>query len=235
MEFPSSNDFYSPILEYFYNKNEMEKYINNEELRNFLIKKFNLTKEQIELTTRSGANALHSSIAWTITFLCKAGLLERPERGFIQITEEGKKLYDSKIEINTNYLKEHYPEFKEFMGTTKKDNSSNVPLNKNTIEIEEITNELYYKIDEYYEFIENEILKKLHDISANKSPKEKGDILEDISVELFEKMGYFDVRKTGGTNDGGIDGDFAIDKFGLERVAFNANFLQKEIMYLQNM
>ena len=70
--------------------------------------------------------------------------MERPERGFIQITEEGKKLYDSKIEINTNYLKEHYPEFKEFMGTTKKDNSSNVPLNKNTIEIEEITNELYY-------------------------------------------------------------------------------------------
>lgn len=41
----------------------MEKYINNEELRNFLINKFKLTKEQIELTTGSGANELHSSIS----------------------------------------------------------------------------------------------------------------------------------------------------------------------------
>lgn len=229
MEFPSSNDFYNPILEYFYNKIEMEKYINNEELRNFLINKFKLTKEQIELTTGSGANELHSSIAWTITFLCKAGLLERPNRGFIQITEEGRKLHDSKIEkIDTNYLKEHYPEFKEFMGVTKKDSNLNTPLNKNNIEIEEVTNELYQKIDEYYEFIENKILKNLHDISKNKSSTKKGDILEDISVELFEKMGYFDVRKTGGTNDGGIDGDFAIDKFGLERVAFQCKFFLEE-------
>ena len=114
------------------------------------------------------------------------------------------------------------------MGVTKKDSNLNTPLNKNNIEIEEVTNELYQKIDEYYEFIENKILKNLHDISKNKSSTKKGDILEDISVELFEKMGYFDVRKTGGTNDGGIDGDFAIDKFGLERVAFQCKFFLEE-------
>ena len=54
--------------------------------------------------------------------------------------------------------------------------------------------------------------------------KEKGDILENISIQLFSKMGYYDVKKRGGTGDGGIDGDFAIDKFGLERVAFQCKF-----------
>lgn len=54
--------------------------------------------------------------------------------------------------------------------------------------------------------------------------KKKGDILENILVQLFSKMGYYDVKKRGGTGDGGIDGDFAIDKFGLERVAFQCKF-----------
>lgn len=43
MAFPKLNDFYNPILEYFYNQKEMVKHINNEELRNSLINKFNLT------------------------------------------------------------------------------------------------------------------------------------------------------------------------------------------------
>ena len=48
--------------------------------------------------------------------------------------------------------------------------------------------------------------------------------MKNISVKLFSKMGYYDVKKRGGTGDGGIDGDFAIDKFGLERAAFQCKF-----------
>lgn len=222
MAFPKSNDFYNPILEYFYNKNEKEKYIGNTKLRDFIIGKFELTTEETELELKSGGNKLHSNIAWIITFLCQSGLLERPERGFVQITEEGKKIYDSKVKINTTYLKDNYPKFKEFSTPNKKDITSSG--SEEDEEVTEVTNELYSKVDDYYELIENLILKKLFEISQNTTTKQKGDVLENISVELFEKMGYFDVKKMGGTNDGGIDGDFAIDKFGLERIAFQCKF-----------
>lgn len=224
MAFPKLNDFYNPILEYFYNQNQMVKYINNEELRNSLISKFNLTKEETEEKVGSGLKKFDSRIAWSITHLCKAGLLEKPERGFVQITEEGKRLIDNKIEIDVGYLKDNYPEFRQFQIPNKKENTSDVANEDEITEIEEVTNELYSKVDDYYELIENLILKKLFEMAQDSTTKEKGDMLENISVKLFSKMGYFDVRKTGGTNDGGIDGDFAIDKFGLERVAFQCKF-----------
>ena len=224
MAFPKLNDFYNPILEYFYNQKEMVKHINNEELRNSLINKFNLTKEETELKIRSGYTKFGSRIAWSITHLCKAGLLERPEKGFIQITEEGKRIIDDKIEITITYLKNNYPEFKEFQTPNKKDNASDVSDEDDITEIEEVTNELYSKVDDYYELIEDLILNKLFEMAQDSTTKEKGDILENISVKLFSKMGYYDVKKRGGTGDGGIDGDFAIDKFGLERVAFQCKF-----------
>lgn len=228
MSFPKLNDFYNPILEYFYNKIEMEKYINNEELRNSLIIKLNLTKEETEEKVGSGLKKFDSRIAWSITHLCKAGLLEKPERGFVQITEEGKRLIDGKIEIDVGYLKDNYPEFRQFQIPNKKENSSDVANEDEITEIEEVTNELYSKVDDYYELIENLILKKLFEMAQDSTTKGKGDMLENISVKLFSKMGYFDVKKRGGTGDGGIDGDFAIDKFGLERVAFQCKFFLEE-------
>lgn len=38
---------------------------------------------------------------------------------------------------------------------------------------------------------------------------EQGNILEDLSVEFFEKNGLLQCSKTGGSGDGGIDGHFS--------------------------
>lgn len=46
--------------------------------------------------------------------------MESPESGFIQMTEEGKRIIDDKIEITITYLKNNYPEFKEFQTPNKK-------------------------------------------------------------------------------------------------------------------
>ena len=222
MNFPSTNEFYIPILEYFYSKNKMEKYIKNEKLRNVVIDKLQLNDEQIKLETPKGNNKLDSTIVWTITFLYKSGLLNRPKRGYIIISEEGKKIYKNKIEITTSFLKENYPEFREFMSPSK-----TCIEDENTLEFEEITNDLYSKVSDYYEYIEELILKKLFKMTEKLTSKDKGDILENISVELFSKMGYFDVKRKGGTNDGGVDGDFSIDRFGLERIAFQCKFFSE--------
>ncbi|TXJ39700.1 hypothetical protein EPJ81_03530 [Brachyspira aalborgi] len=42
--------------------------------------------------------------------------------------------------------------------------------------------------------------------------------------KIIFKNGILRCQKRGGTGDGGIDGDFAIDKFGLERLAFQCKF-----------
>lgn len=222
MNFPSTNEFYAPILEYFYLKNKMEKYIKNENLINVVIDKLKLNDEQIKLETTKGNNKLDSNIGWTITFLHKSGLLDRPKKGYIIISEEGKKIYKNKIEITTSFLKENYPQFREFMSPAKTGIED-----ENTLEFEEITNDLYSKVSDYYEYIEELILKKLFKMTEKFTSKDKGDILENISVELFSKMGYFDVKRKGGTNDGGIDGDFSIDRFGLERIGFQCKFFSE--------
>ena len=151
-------------------------------------------------------------------------IIGKTRKRIYSITEEGKRIIDDKIEITITYLKNNYPEFKEFQTPNKKDNASDVSDEDDITEIEEVTNELYSKVDDYYELIEDLIRNKLFEMAQDSTTKEKGDILENISVKLFSKMGYYDVKKRGGTGDGGIDGDFAIDKFGLERVAFQCKF-----------
>ena len=87
--------------------------------------------------------------------------------------EEGKRIIDDKIEITITYLKNNYPEFKEFQTPNKKDNASDVSDKDDITEIEEVTNELYSKVDDYHELIEDLILKKLFEMAQDSTTKEK--------------------------------------------------------------
>lgn len=89
-----------------------------------LTKEFNLTDKECGQRLPSGKGILFNSrVRWAGTHLVKAGLIERPKRGFVRITKRGLNLLqDNPLEIDKTYLK-RYPEFVEFMKTkTKKRN-----------------------------------------------------------------------------------------------------------------
>ena len=78
--------------------------------------------EQFELTPDECSQLLPSQrqgifenrVAWAKSYLKQAGLLEYPERGFMRITEEGKRVIASGIDrVDTKYLKQ-YPSFQAF-------------------------------------------------------------------------------------------------------------------------
>lgn len=222
-----ANSILNPVLEYF---NEIETEGKPLDCKDKVIKDLNLTEEQINSTTKNGYNKLlHVRITWAIIYLTKAGLLVRPRKGYVQITEEGTKVLSEfgATPLTRKYLIDNYPEFREFRYGTK---LKNIDSNDSDASDEEepINTYLQTDVDEYYIEVENLLLEKLFQQAEGKTTIEQGDILEELSVDLFIKIGYHNAVKTSSTNDGGIDGHFSIDKFNLEKIAFQCKFFQKD-------
>jgi len=223
---PNINKFLNPVLEYF---NETKTEGKPLECKDKVIKDINLTLEHINSTLENGASKLDNRITWVAMSLGKAGLLVRPKRGYVEITEEGTRVLSvlGTTLLSVRYLKDNYPEFRVFMAGTKTKTTEIKNDDDNVSDEEETVNILIQNVDEYYSEIERRLLEKLFKQAEGKSTVEQGDILEELSVNLFTKMGYYNAVKTNRGSDGGIDGHFSIDKFNLEKIAFQCKFFQK--------
>lgn len=227
---PNVNLFLNPILEYF---NEIKTEGKPLDCKDKVIKDINLKDEHINSTNENGTSRLDARITWMATYLVKAGLLVRPRRAYVEITEEGTKVLSilGSAPLSVKYLKDNYPEFREFHEGSKTKNSEIQSIetsNDYASDEEETVNSLIQNVDEYYNDIERSLLEKLFREAEGKSTVEQGDILEELSVDLFTKMGYYNAVKTNRGSDGGIDGHFSIDKFNLEKIAFQCKFFQKD-------
>ncbi len=79
-----------------------------------LAKEYDLSEEEKAQLLPSGSQTLFENrVSWARSYLKKAGLLEYPKRGMLQITEEGKRVLASGEAVDTNYLK-RYPSFVKF-------------------------------------------------------------------------------------------------------------------------
>jgi restriction system protein len=75
---------------------------------------FNLTEEDRAETTDKGTNLLENRVAWALTYLVKAGLVERPRRGYFVKTDLGKQTLSSKPEKIDNKFLAQFEGFKNF-------------------------------------------------------------------------------------------------------------------------
>lgn len=188
---------------------------------------FNLTKEERnQLSPNIKRKVISNRIHWARAYLKMSGLIENPEKFVIQITERGKQLLEQKpVSINTEYLMNLYPDFKEkiFSYRHKKRNqvsNESKDISENPENITQTPEEL---IESGYQNIrqslEEEILSKLKKINPY--------FFEKIVVELLVKMGYGgsiqDAGKAiGKSGDEGIDGIIKEDKLGLDVIYIQA-------------
>lgn len=111
----------------------------------------------------SGVNILYNRVAWARTYLKQANLLEYPERGMLQITEEGKKVLESgEQNIDVKFL-ERFPSFADFRKRSK--TTSDAPSGPNPDQMEELLREFAESaenwfgarpfVTEYYRFIQD--------------------------------------------------------------------------------
>ncbi|WP_026728265.1 restriction endonuclease [Flavobacterium denitrificans] len=206
MELPKYHETFIPVLEIL---NTVES-IKSRELASKVRDTYysDLPQELMNQKTSSGANVLLDRILWGKSYLKMGKFVSYPKRGFVQITEKGKRI------LSVGNLPLHdLQNDSDFIGHRESVKSEK----GNEIELDIVSGENASPqdlLDSGFSTIETEVktelLEKLKEIDPY--------YFEKVILILLKKMGYGDFIETSKSGDGGIDGIINEDKLGLERI-----------------
>lgn len=182
-----------------------------------------LTDEQKTEVLPSGSQLKYQNrIGWGVSFLTNVGALERPERGYYQITDAGKQLIHlfphgvRERDINLLGLDPNSPirVYQSRGNRARTVETSILDEASSMTPIEQVQS----GIERIHEEVATDLLERLQG-------KEPG-FFEQAVIELLLAMGYGGTTGTGNvtqlSNDGGIDGVIDQDVLGLNRVYIQA-------------
>jgi restriction system protein len=173
--------------------------------------------ERAEVLPSGRQRTIDNRVGWALTYLSQAGLVSRPSRGNVVITDEGRAALDanpSRIDMKTL---EAYPAYLEFRDRTREKTPSA------SIQID----------DEPTDATPSDLIEQA--VAANRAAVE-GEVLrmalaltptgfEDLVIRLLERMGYGkagSVERTSASGDAGVDGIISQDPLGLDRIYVQA-------------
>lgn len=216
MAIPDYQSFMLPLLKELAHGKPVALKIMKERLADH----FGLTDEERQQRVQSGSSLiLGHRVGWARTYLRKAGLIDLPTRGFMQITDRGLNTLNERPEqIDNAYLK-RYPEFIDFI-SPKKDEMGPGPvstlsqIDPNTPE--ELLEEAFSRITNS---LSTDLLAKVQSLSWME--------FEQLVVKLLVGMGYGGSVKDAGnalmkSGDEGIDGTIKEDRLGLDVIYIQA-------------
>ncbi len=181
--------------------------------------RFRLTQDDLDQLLPSGAmSTLNNRVHWAVTYMVKAGLVERPTRGRARITDRGRDVVVSKPQrVDVTYLRK-YSEFVEFQKATKPHGETQ-PTPASEKNPEEL---LYATYETLRQAAETEVLERLQSDALS------WEFFEQLVVDVLGKMGFGGSvdeagrRVTKRTGDDGIDGVIDEDRLGLDAVYIQA-------------
>ncbi|MBR4475513.1 MAG: restriction endonuclease [Alphaproteobacteria bacterium] len=190
------------------------------------------TEDRSAMMGNGRETIINSRIYWAAYYLYVAGLLAREgqmlKSGAYKITDEGKKLLSLNVDINTNYLLQHYPSVQEWLDKTKENRQvksnqvkMNLSGNGNTQQNTAITisqDDPETMIDNAIGTINAKLEQDILESVQNASPRR----FEFIVIDLMEAMGYGHGTPTQYVGDGGIDGIINEDELGLSKIYLQA-------------
>lgn len=207
MPLPKYNELYIPILTVLSD----EKTHTLQEIKEKISVMLQLTDEDLSQRLVSGKQSVYDNrLGWARTSLKKAGLIDVPQRGEIQITKEGKSLLVQGMPITNQYLIKTYPSFAEFMGRKTKEPETQEPNTSETTPHEMLEN-IYHNIQEQ---LADDLLTEI----VNHSPA----FFEELVVNLMRAMDYGEGFVTKSSHDDGIDGVIHEDKLGFNLIYIQA-------------
>lgn len=214
MSVPNYQDFMNPCLKVFADSKEI---IKGTDIVDKVSDNLGLSDEDRSQVLKSGESVVKSRVYWATYFMYRAGLLERPSRGYYKITEEGLRVVASGEKINDEFLMK-YPAFVEFMQKTNdnakkrhEERTEQISCDNTDIDPEQRINDA---IDEINVALEDEILGTLKSIDPKR--------FESIVIDLMEAMDYGVGEVTRFVADGGIDGIINEDELGLSKIYLQA-------------
>jgi restriction system protein len=184
---------------------------------------FKLTQsERDEMLPSGRITTFRSRMHWAATYLVHAGVLKRPQRGWLQLTPRGTDVLASSPQEISNEFLNQFAEFREWRAKSgvnpPSPDNAKVPAIAGPSELSpEETLESSYQVLRLQ--LADELLEKL----LNASPK----FFEQVVVDLLVAMGYGGSRygvatAIGKSGDEGVDGLIKEDKLGLDVVYIQA-------------
>lgn len=217
MAIPKFEDFLYPFLIQLKDKD-----VSTKEMKDALVKHFNLTEEDCSLKTKSGsAFQLNDRIGWCRQWLRRALFIEIPQRGMYSITQRGKDYLQSHTDLRQENLLQ-YPEYAEYanMPVSAKDKQSD-----GKSETEEKLGEMTptEQMDVAFKSINDDLAADLLQRVLDMSPN----FFEKLVLDLLLNMGFGSRNKemaivTPTSHDNGVDGIIPEDALGLDKIYIQA-------------
>ena len=176
-----------------------------------------VSAEDRAITVPSGKQTrLRNRVQWAVTYLVKAGLLERPERGSFSVTDSGRGvLRDPPPKITKKWLG-RFDSFQEFSeGTADEKETDHAPESDDRTPEEMVE----WGVEQLDSDLADEILVQVKQCSPA--------FFEQLVIDVLVAMGYggsyADAAKAvGKSGDGGIDGIINEDRLGLDVIYVQA-------------
>ncbi len=223
MPIPKHNEIRVPVLEYL----KTHGSAGAKDMVGPLSQFFNLSPEEVSQMYESGKGLVFKDrIAWALTYLKMAGLVNVLHRGVYEITPKGIVLLGTPQKVD-QYIDEQYA-IREAKKNSREEPENAVVQVQTLSEVKEkLTPQ--EKLFQSYENIKKSVLEEILDAVLSKSPI----AFEKLVISLLQKMGYGGEIKDSGiltkaSNDHGIDGIIKKDILGLEHIYIQAKCYDRE-------
>ncbi|MDD9954727.1 MAG: restriction endonuclease [Anaerolineaceae bacterium] len=214
MTMPTWQDILLPFLQSIEKGDSRRLLIITEDM----IEHFDLTDEERKERQKNNQRKIHNNVSWASTHLFKAGLIRRPSKGNVQITDEGHRFLITRPNSVSIKTLAKFPSYAQWQTNLKRKRGSVEPANKQGNETLEQKLNPADAIDVNLKLLQEQLV---DDLLTNILDK-PSDFLERIVCEIMEAMGYGQAEVTGRSGDGGIDGIVKQDQIGFERIYLQA-------------
>lgn len=188
------------------------------DVKDAMAQEFGLTEaERTELLPSGRQRTIDNRVGWALTYLSQAGLVARPNRGHVVITEDGRAaLAANPTRVDMKTL-EAYPAYLDFRDRTR-EKAATTPTTAEGDAAEATPSDLVERaLSTNRAAVEGEVLQAALALSPTG--------FEDLVIRLLERMGYGkagSVERTSASGDAGVDGIISQDPLGLDRIYVQA-------------
>lgn len=189
------------------------------DVKNAMADAFSLThEERAEMLPSGRQRTFDNRVGWALTYLAQSGLVERPARGQVRITDLGREaLRDNPRRIDMKVL-EAYPEFLEFRDRTRTAAEGSKPEVSQAEAASSTPADLVEQaVRTNRAVVEGEVLEAALALSP--------EAFEVLVIRLLAAMGYGksgELVRTSTSGDAGVDGIISQDPLGLDRIYVQA-------------
>jgi restriction system protein len=188
------------------------------ELRRAVAERIGISAEDRAERIPSGAPVFDNRVHWAVTYMVNAGLIDRPRRGVVVVTDRGRELLATDPPQIDGSLLEQYPEFVDFRNRSGTRPTKKRSASTGTEQAETPQERLSDAVEEANSAVASELLRRIRE--------EDPAFLEKLVLDLLTAMGYGgregSAEQLGQAGDEGIDGVIRQDALGLDRIYVQA-------------